>query len=87
MNERIKEFAEQAGMVRGGYANGTDIMTWRESFDNPGSLQKFAELIVLECMRMCEVTEMSFVTHDCDVEASGAITVKQFIAEHFGVEE
>jgi hypothetical protein len=35
---------------------------------------------------MCEVTEMSFVTHDCDVEASGAITVKQFIAEHFGVE-
>jgi hypothetical protein len=48
---------------------------------------KFAELIVRECMRMCEVTEMSFVTHDCDVEASGAITVKQFIAEHFGVEE
>ena len=44
------------------------------------------ELIVQECMRMCEVTEMSFVTHDCDVEASGAITVKQFIAEHFGVE-
>jgi hypothetical protein len=29
---------------------------------------------------------MSFVTHECDVEASGAITVKQFIAEHFGVE-
>ena len=50
------------------------------------SKEKFAELIVKECMRMCEVTEMSFVTHDCDVEASGAITVKQFIAEHFGVE-
>jgi hypothetical protein len=49
--------------------------------------RKFAQLIVRECMRMCEVTEMSFVTHDCDVEASGAITVKQFIAEHFGVEE
>ena len=49
--------------------------------------QRFAELIVRECMRMCEVTEMSFVTHDCDVEASGAITVKQFIAEHFEVEE
>ena len=52
-----------------------------------GFVEKFAELIVRECMRMCEVTEMSFVTHDCDVEASGAITVKQFIAEHFGVEE
>lgn len=45
MNERIKELAEQSGLVRGGYANGTDIMTWRESFDNPGSLEKFAELI------------------------------------------
>ena len=53
----------------------------------PAQLNRFAELIVRECMRMCEVTEMSFVTHDCDVEASGAITVKQFIAEHFGVEE
>jgi hypothetical protein len=51
------------------------------------AIEQFAELIVKECMRMCEVTEMSFVTHDCDVEASGAITVKQFIAEHFGVEE
>jgi len=34
---------------------------------------------------MCEVTEMSFVTHGCDVEASGAITVRKFIAEHFEV--
>lgn len=73
MNKRIQELAEQC---------------WNERpegqlhFDN----EKFAELIVRECMRMCEVTEMSFVTHGCDVEASGAITVKQFIAEHFGVE-
>ena len=58
-----------------------------ESQSTEQCYQKFAELIVRECMRMCEVTEMSFVTHDCDVEASGAITVKQFIAEHFGVEE
>jgi len=50
-------------------------------------MREFAELIVRECMRMCEVTEMSFVTHGCDVEASGAITVRKFIAEHFGVEE
>jgi hypothetical protein len=53
----------------------------------PEDFEAYAELIVAECMRMCEVTEMSFVTHECDVEASGAITVKQFIAEHFGVEE
>ena len=76
MNERIRQLAEQCESF-GSWDNKT------YSFDK----EKFAELIVAECMRMCEVTEMSFVTHGCDVEASGAITVKQFIAEHFGVEE
>ena len=74
MNQRIRELAHEAGLPT---YNPEGI---------PTKLEKFAELIVAECMRMCEVTEMSFVTHDCDVEASGAITVKQFIAEHFGVE-
>jgi hypothetical protein len=58
VNERIQELALQAGLVGGGYANGTKIMTWRESFDNPGSLEKFAELIVQKCAsivyRTCE---------------------------------
>ena len=72
MNERIRELLEQAGVS---YA----VMPKDTVYE------KFAELIVLECMRMCEVTEMSFVTHNCDVEASGAITVRQFIAEHFEV--
>jgi hypothetical protein len=41
-------------MVRGGYANTPEkIMTWREDFDNPGSLEKFAELIVAECLEAC----------------------------------
>ena len=79
MNERIRELAEQC-TYRYESSNGSGEY---ETFDK----EKFAQLIVKECMRMCEVTEMSFVTHDCDVEASGAITVKQFIAEHFGVEE
>ena len=80
MNERIQELSEQAEKYADDNFRGES--TWSEAFES-----KFAELIVKECMRMCEVTEMSFVTHDCDVEASGAITVKQFIAEHFGVEE
>ena len=80
MNERIKELLEEAGFQ---YIKEEGI-GWAGNYN--ASLPKFAELIVKECMRMCEVTEMSFVTHDCDVEASGAITVKQFIAEHFGVE-
>jgi len=72
MNERIKQLAKQAGFYKYG-----------DDFED--IIEKFAEFIVLECMRMCEVTEMSFVTHGCDVEASGAITVRKFIAEHFEV--
>lgn len=78
MKERIKECMFSAGL-NSNYVEGFDSI-----YSN--QLEKFAELIIRECMRMCEVTEMSFVTHDCDAEASGAITVKQFIAEHFGVE-
>ena len=80
MNERIKELSKEAFEYALSQRPGSDEF-------QPIWAEKFAELIVRECMRMCEVTEMSFVTHDCDVEASGAITVKQFIAEHFGVEE
>ena len=78
MNQRIKELAEQAShQSPDGYPV---TIPFSKVF-----AEKFAELIVGECMRMCEVTEMSFVTHNCDVEASGAITVRQFIAEHFEV--
>ena len=81
MNERIRNLAEHCDFYVGNEH-------YNESHEEKQRLwvEKFAELIVRECMRMCEVTEMSFVTHDCDVEASGAITVKHFIAEHFGVE-
>ena len=85
MSNRINQLIEECTSVYDDIIYDGRDTRWKttEYFDK----QKFAELIVAECMRMCEVTEMSFVTHDCDVEASGAITVKQFIAEHFGVEE
>jgi hypothetical protein len=80
MNDRIADILNQPAFDR--------LKDWHDIGPvQKATLELFAELIVKECMRMCEVTEMSFVTHDCDVEASGAITVKQFIAEHFGVEE
>jgi hypothetical protein len=79
MNDQIAEILNQPAFDR--------LKDWHDIGPvQKATLELFAELIVRECMRMCEVTEMSFVTHDCDVEASGAITVKQFIAEHFGVE-
>jgi hypothetical protein len=88
MNDQLRTLVRQAVVA-------VDIVTGNEALDDELAkmyipdcfAEKFAELIVRECMRMCEVTEMSFVTHDCDIEASGAITVKQFIAEHFGVED
>lgn len=78
MNNRIKQIAEQAGSV---YQKNLDVYLLL-----PVELEKLVELIVKECMRMCEVTQMGFETHGCSVEASGAITVKEYIAEHFGVE-
>ena len=52
-----------------------------------GELEKFALLIVQECLRMCDCADVSLLEHNRPQEASGASSVKQFIAEHFGVEE
>ena len=78
MNKRIRELAEQATVYHNG-GLGTEI----ESFDK----EKFAELIVRECMRMCDCADVSYLEHGCDLEASGAAGAKEFIKEWFGVEE
>jgi hypothetical protein len=78
MNERIRELAEQAGYK--------DLPTVRLAFQGFDK-EKFAELIVVECMRMCDCADVSLLEHNYPKEASGASSVKQFIAEHFGVEE
>jgi hypothetical protein len=81
MNERIKELYDQAleeFKAENKYA--TIIV--------PNLLQeKFAELIVRECMRMCDVADISLLEHNCVKEASGTQSAKDFIKEHFGVEE
>ena len=78
MNDRIKELAEQAGYTKDMFGVG--------HWDMP-ECKKFAELIVRECMRMCDCADVSLLEHNYPKEASGASSVKQFIAEHFGVEE
>ena len=75
MNERINGLWWKA---RIGYNN--------QNCD-PEVLEKFAELIVRDCMRMCDCADVSLLEHNRPQEASGASSVKQFIAEHFGVEE
>ena len=98
MNEKLRQLAEQAGMVHGGYANGTKIMTWRESFDNPGSLEKFAEMIVRECLDILDRNNPrppgTVILYSMDQDQhfdtgwQVAVETKQArIKQHFGVEE
>jgi len=74
MNERIKELMEEAGIY--------DFVV--ESMGINEEMEKFAELIVLECANHCDLlldhkisSEWSRGTHDCS----------RAIKKHFGVEE
>ena len=79
MNERIKELEHQCWSHR---VDGR-LVDGQLHFDT----EKFALLIVQECLRMCDRADVSLLEHNRPQEASGAASVKQFIAEHFGVEE
>ena len=78
MNERMKELINEATTI--------EEHGWGASYEN-FNREKFAELIVRECLRMCDCADVSLLEHNRPQEASGASSVKQFIAEHFGVEE
>jgi hypothetical protein len=79
MNERIKELEQQCW----GYRVDGILVDGQLHFDVP----KFAELIVRECMRMCDCADVSYLEHGCDKEASGAAGAKEIIKEWFEVEE
>ena len=83
--ERIREIARQAGVLAD---FGEDIKVGRWSIGgNYENMQRFAELIIRECMRMCDCADSSYLEHSCDKEASGAAGAKEIIKEWFGVEE
>ena len=71
MNERIKQLAEQAGLLQ--FVNG--MTRYRQQH----KLEKFAELIVKECL---VVINQSNGVGDDDV-----IKISQDVKKHFGVEE
>jgi hypothetical protein len=84
MNERIRELATQAreyATTRHPVSNIT-LSVNSDLFE-----QKFALLIVGECMRMCDCADSSYLEHGCDKEASGAAGAKEIIKEWFEVEE
>jgi hypothetical protein len=72
MNERIKELAEQATHIEE-----SDELFPREVFDR----EKFAELIVRECM------EQVWYTREDSINGNVSEVIKQRIEQHFGVEE
>jgi hypothetical protein len=75
MNERIKELAEQALKHPDNDNDGLTV------FDND-ELKKFAELIVRECMTVCQTIDKEYDGED--VLATWCATE---IGKHFGVEE
>jgi len=83
--ERFRELARQAGVL---IDWGEDIKVGRWGIGgNYKNMQKFALLIVRECMRMCDCADVSLLEHNRPQEASGAAGAKQFIKEWFEVEE
>ena len=93
MNERIKELAEQADATVLGTMTGGKQYTFLEH-----DLEKFAELIVRECMSLCEDVKFQhsqYRKEETDfgmknIYAEGEATcdlLQNKMKEHFGVEE
>ena len=81
MNERIRELAKQTGYI------------WHASGDpqiyefTPEKLEKFAELIVRECLGCCEQVISDPVPESVDTWLNGGEQCIDEIKKHFGVEE
>ncbi len=81
MNERIKELVKQSGgevwqRLENDIVNPEAYIT----FDPPESLEKFAELIVRECMDIA-------YAYDAPKMSGPGMIVANRIEDHFGVEE
>jgi len=81
MNERIRELSKQAGAefwqrLENDAVNPEAYIT----FDPPESLEKFAELIVRECM------EQVWYTREDGINGNVSEVIKDRIKEHFGVD-
>ena len=73
MNERIKELAQQAGCSIDGMGYGE------------GNVEKFAELIIRECIGCCEQVISDPVPKTVDTWLNGGEQCIQEIKEHFGL--
>ena len=78
MNERIRQLAEQAGMIVGD-AGEFDMAKFM-----PKEV-KFAEMIVRECL--AQVARVDDMLEDEPAQTAAVAWVASSIAQHFGVEE
>lgn len=83
MNERILEIAKQVGAHwnHGDFNMGSSV-EFQES-----DLEKFAELIIRECIGCCEQVISDPVPESVDTWLNGGSQCIDEIKEHFGVKE
>jgi hypothetical protein len=74
MNERIRELAEQNGFIHNWQPPG-------EQYEKLQTLEKFAELIIRECMEQLNISNVPTSI------SAGLNLGRVAIKEHFGVEE
>jgi hypothetical protein len=77
MNERIRELAEQAAESTAAYPSGQNN-SWETQVN---FMEKFAELIVKECM------EQVWYTREDGINGNVSEVIKERMKQHFGVEE
>jgi hypothetical protein len=80
MNERIRELAKQAGFYP---ENNWDHTNWHAAGHNP-TFEKFAELIVAECVKL---QYKNVVVGGVSDYNRGRRELTEDIQKHFGVEE
>lgn len=80
MNEKIRELAIQSGMSL--YNNSDEFFGRQDNFD----FRKFANLIVKECIDLCDEIEDDYLKDGYIATAIGAAACAYKISAHFGVE-
>ena len=91
MNERIRELFKRAGgktFERNLTSNPVQIVETHQLWDD--RVEKFAELIVRECVRLCNQERENYLlvgNEYCDDKAEGLEEAAELIRKHFGVEK
>ena len=88
MNERIKQLAEQAGITEGVFTRHDGVPCDLKGYSMlPDEMQKFAELIVKECVSTVENLSPGYQDYRNQIEDAFRRDCVEQIKEHFGVTE